>query len=305
MEEPCNKPTDCGPGADGCPKICIEGTTNLDASLPSDFVPYSTTANGFHRIVQQPQCNDENCGQRIQVITMQGHEISMMDTPSGASRIQLTTSDATKHINLDEANKIMWFTSGNHKMIFADDGHDTAVGSSTDVKYVDPNQMVGSTYQLIQTEKQQKIWLADSADCPRIHAHTTKGHEVLLLDKSVDAPKGKIQVTTYDKTMQFIMDLDSGNIHINNMNTSGAGGETTNAAPGSIRMYAVGEIELHAELGVGIFSNKDIMMGAPSGGIIGTDNSTTLMKLPSGPGVAPVPGAIKPSVLTEVIAKGA
>ena len=247
-------------------------------------------ANGYHRIVQQPQCNDAGCGQRIQVITMQGHEISMMDTPSGASRIQLTTSDATKHINLDELNKIMWFTSGNHKMIFADDGHDNTIGSSTDVKYVDPNQMVGSTYQLIQTEKKQKIWLADSPNCPRIHAHTTKGHELLLLDKSEGSPQGKIQVTTYDKMMQFVMDIDSGDIEINNLK-------------GGIKMSALLNIELHTPEMIMMHGELGIIMNSCDGPINGQDSSTVLAKLPAGPGAGHIPGAIKPSVLTDVLIK--
>ena len=37
MEEPCNNPSTCGPGEDGCPVICVDGTINLSASLPDDF----------------------------------------------------------------------------------------------------------------------------------------------------------------------------------------------------------------------------------------------------------------------------
>lgn len=50
---------------------------------------------------------DVSCagGQRIQIISAQGHEIILLDAPSGMSKIQITTSDGSQQIVMDEIGK--------------------------------------------------------------------------------------------------------------------------------------------------------------------------------------------------------
>ena len=229
---------------------CLSGeNAHLTEPLPSSLVPTKPVRNFYHRIRSLAQCSDEECGQRIHLITMQGNEIRMMDTPSGACNITLTTADASQALRLDQMNKISWMTSQNHHFIMADNGHYTAgVGeSSASTKYLDPNDLNKSTYQLLMTEKKHKLWMADTDTYPRIHAYTSKGHEVLLLDSSPDTPAGKIQITTYDKKMQIIMDVEKGNLMINNLHSEG-----------TIKMYSAGKIELHAEKSIDILSKGGV-----------------------------------------------
>jgi len=226
-----------------------------------------------------------------------------MDTPSGASRIMLTTSDNQQHINMDELNKMMWFSSGNHKMIFADAGHDAPSDApSGQTKYVDPNQLDGSTYQLLQTENKHQIWLADSPSCSRIHTHTIKGHEVLLLDGHKATSKdGKIQITTHDKLMQIVMDVTTGDVEINNLNPEGD--PAVGGKGGKVKIYAQMGVEIHTPEQIWMNADKGVIMNSCDGPINGQDSSTILFKLPAGPGPAHIPAAIKPSVLTDVISK--
>lgn len=274
------KPTDCEKGSQSNIKNCLDKETiHLLDALPIDGVPSKpiTTDDdkqtGSHKLTMQPECNDHICGQRIQLITMQGHEIRMMDEISEASNISLTTSDGSQQLRLDEMNKITVLTSAKHHFILSDSTHvSSGVGNtSAEIKYVDPNsrnydtvdikssndfdstdyhydnfdtpsyympysesasKYELSSYMLLQTEKKHKLWLADTESHPRIHASTIDGHELLLLDKSPESPNGKIQLTTKNKNMQIIMDLDSKDMYIVNNE-------------GSIYFYAKDEIEFH------------------------------------------------------------
>lgn len=265
-----DKNTCVAPTTQTRPIKCLEGEgQHLTESLPDSLVPTKPISNYYHRMKSEPQCDDDNCGQRLQFVTMQGHEIRMMDSPSGACNITLTTSDASQSLRLDQMNKITWLTSQNHHFIMADAGHTTShIGErSTKVKYADANNPGASTYQLLMTEKKHKIWLADTETHQRIHACTIKGNEMLLLDASPDNPKGKIQVTTYDKKMQVVMDMDSGDIQITNNNTDS----------GSIKMYAHGKIELYAKDNISLTSEKAVSLSSdvpvPPGSIMPTVKS--------------------------------
>lgn len=292
--QPCPQPSPCPPGIRRCIRICLEDEDlHLQESLPMSEVPTIPVIDyewPNHRIRNIPHCQDEICGQRIQIITMQGHEIRMMDDPSEASNISLTTSDASQHLRLDEMNMMTWMTSKKHHFLMVDQGHATASAGleSARIKYIDPNdhkdKLNTSSYMLLQTEQKHNFWMADTPEYPRIHASTIKGHEVLMLDESPEHPKGKIQITTHDKLMQIVMDVDSGDILINNFNKNGTGGNTrmnSEKYTGSIRIYSVGDIELHAEKNIGLFANQDIRFGAPNGRIVHTWNNKTILDSPN------------------------
>jgi len=280
---------------------------HLHEDLPTDLIPSKPIGDGNHRIFSNPQCVDGICGQRISLTTMQGHEIRMMDMPSGVNNIAITTSDATQHIRLDELNKISWYTSANHHMIYADKGHEKAAFEAGSAQYLDPNVAQhkffnNSTYQLIMTEKKHKIWLSDSSLCPRIHLSTTSGHELLLLDhdQGVDATmmvenKGKIQITTNDKLMQITMDVEKGEISIQNHNLTGSG------QTGSIKMFAAENIEFHAEGEIIGRGRLNIDMQSCDGEFIGIGSDHTVLVIPTGPGDKPIPSEIKPSVRVDLI----
>jgi hypothetical protein len=72
---------------------------------PVQLSPQPPKKDKKHHIIQQPQDYAEGGPQRIQIITKQGHEIIMFDSPSGNSKIQITTSDGGQQIVLDEQNK--------------------------------------------------------------------------------------------------------------------------------------------------------------------------------------------------------
>lgn len=72
---------------------------------PYKMIPIPPDAVGDHKILQIQQ--DIGCagGQRIQIISAQGHEIILFDAPSGMSKIQITTSDGSQQITMDEIEK--------------------------------------------------------------------------------------------------------------------------------------------------------------------------------------------------------
>ena len=143
------RPTDCSAATTKNTKLCLdEETKHLIDPLPIDGTPSKPVSKDnvtrpSHRITCQPWCNDYECGQRIQLITMQGHEIRMMDEISEASNISLTTSDGSQQLRLDELNKITWLTSSKHHIILSDSDHVESGGSneSAKYKYVDPNKL--------------------------------------------------------------------------------------------------------------------------------------------------------------------
>lgn len=72
---------------------------------PDKMIPIPPDAVGEHKILQVQQ--DIGCagGQRIQILSAQGHEIIFFDAPSGMSKIQITTSDGSQQITMDEIEK--------------------------------------------------------------------------------------------------------------------------------------------------------------------------------------------------------
>ena len=75
---------------------------------PIQMTPSPPQADGSHRIIQLPQDFGDGGGQRTQIITMQGHEIIMFDDPSGMSKIQITTSDGSQQITMDEMTHTLY-----------------------------------------------------------------------------------------------------------------------------------------------------------------------------------------------------
>jgi len=270
----CIEPTNCDlGGSNSCIKTCLDKETeHLIEYLPVDEKPSrpvitdNDKPSSSHRITMQPYCNDLECGQRIQIITMEGHEIRMMDALSEASNISLTTSDGSQQLRLDEMNKISWLTSNKHHIILSDADHaNSGTGNeSAKIKYVDPNssdrsnsnnsefnnlpdssRYNASSYILLQSEKKHNLWLADTDSHPRIHAKTIDGHEILLLDKSPETPNGKIQITTKDSKMQILMNLDTNDISIVNLE-------------GDIRFYSKEDIKFFAEDSIKFYAEEAI-----------------------------------------------
>ena len=242
---------------------------------------------------------------RAMLSTKKGHQLVMSDIDKDEKI--LLNSHRGKHIYMEDSDQAhydaMWFASQKHHMLFVDEMTAPYLIDCNGVerdKLVDPNQgPVGSTYQLIQTEKYQKIWLADSPNSRRIHMHTTKGHEVLLLDNDKDlaAPLGKIQITTYDKLMQITMDVDNGDITIQNHNLSGAGaggkpftGDISIFAANNILLHAQNMIQMRADLGYDIQSSD----GSYNVVACGISHSTPC-------GAPHIPETIRPTVLTDII----
>lgn len=222
----------------------------------------------------------------------------------------LMNSYRGKHVYMEDSDPghydAMWFASQKHHMLFVDNMVSPHLIDDKGVerhRLVDPNQKDGSTYQLIQTESYQKIWLADSPDCPRIHAHTTTGHEVLLLDHdkgtssiSPTPNQGKIQITTNDKQMQITMDVESGDISIQNHNLAGTG-SGGKPLTGDISIYAANNLLLHADNMIQMRANLgyDIQTSAGSYNVVacGISHSTPC-------GAPTIPEVIRPTVLTDI-----
>ena len=210
----------------------------------------------------------------------------------------------------------MWFASQKHHMLFID--HMCAPYLIDDQgaerhRLVDPNQFCASSYQLIQTEKYQKIWLADSPLCPRIHIHTTHGHEGLFLDHDMGtvghspAPnKGKIQFTTGDKLQQITMDEYEGDITIQNHNLAGNGWkpdpQTGTPRSGNIKLYAANDIVLAAKNKFWLRADMGMEVTSEAGmwnqDVVDTNFNCGLAA--QGPFTPTVPEEIRPSVLTDI-----
>jgi hypothetical protein len=246
---------------------------------------------------------------RAMLSTKKGHQLVMSDIDKDEKI--LLNSHRGKHIYMEDSDPghydAMWFASQKHHMLFVDEMTTPflidCTGKERD-KLVDPNQgLAASSYQLIQTEKYQKIWMADSPKCPRIHVHTTTGHEVLLLDHDQgtvghmqDTGKGKIQITTNDKLMQITMDVENGDITIQNHNLGGKGaggkpltGDISIYAANNILLHAKNMIQMRADLGYDIQSSD----GSYNVTACGISHSTPC-------GSPHIPETIRPSVLTDI-----
>lgn len=243
---------------------------------------------------------------RAMISTMKGHQLVMSDVDKDEK--VLLNSHRGKHIYMEDSDPghydAMWFASQKHHMLFVDHQQAPYLIDDKGVlrdKLLDPNQLCMSSYQLIQTEKYQKIWLADSPDSPRIHMHTTTGHELLLLDhdKAIlpDIGKGKIQLTTNDKQMQITMDVENGDISIQNHNLGGkgAGGKPMT---GDISIFAANNILLHAKNMIQMRADAgyDIQSSGGSYNVVacGISHSTPC-------GAPHIPEVIRPTVLTDII----
>lgn len=201
---------------------------------------------------------------------------------------------------------VMWFASQKHHMIYCDMQLSPYLIDDKGAerhRLLDPNQLDLSSYQLIQTELYQKIWLSDSPKCPRIHAHTTDGHELLLLDHdqgeagiSPMPHKGRVQLTTSDKNQQIVLDVEAGDLSIINTNTSGMGGHGKGKA-GDVSIYAAGNLILHAknmiEMRADLGYDIQSLNGAYS--VISSSFSVVMTN-----GAPHIPEPIRPSVLTDI-----
>ena len=171
-------------------------------------------------------------------------------------------------------------------------------------KLVDPNQKAMSSFQLIQSGGYQKIWLCDSQKTPRIHMHSTDGHEVLLLDHdygtvgcSPTPHKGKIQITTSDKQMQISLDVENGDITIQNHNMGGKSPHT-----GDIKLFAAHDIRLEAKNQIWLWADMGFEVTSASGAwnqdIVDTNFNCGLAAM--GPFAAVVPDVIRKTVLSDI-----
>lgn len=245
---------------------------------------------------------------RAMLSTYKGHQLVMSDVDKDEKI--LLNSHRGKYFYMEDGwpghYDHMWLASQKHHMLFVD--HMQAPYMIDDKgaerhRMLDPNQIDFSTYQLIQTEKYQKIWLADSEKCPRIHLHTTDGHEVLLLDHDYGEKgispvphKGRIQVTTSDVQQQIIMDVEAGDITIQNHNLGGHGGHGK-ANTGDISLFAANNILLHAKNMIEMRADQgyDIQSSGGSYDVVacGISHSTPC-------GAAHVPEPIRPTVFTNI-----
>ncbi len=223
---------------------------------------------------------------RAMLSTKKGHQLVMSDIDKDEK--VLLNSYRGKHIYMEDgmpsSYDAMWIASQKHHMLFVD--HMQAPYLIDDKgaerhRMTDPNQLSGASYQLIQTEKYQKIWLADSPECPRIHIHTTTGHELLLLDTG----KGnKIQLTTNDKKMQIVLDVESGTLTIQNHT-------------GDINLFSAKNITLDAKEMIQMRADKGFDIQATDGSY---DVTACSISHSSSCGDAHKPDQIRPSVLTNI-----
>lgn len=247
---------------------------------------------------------------RAMLGSAKGHQLVMSDIDIDEKLIM--SSHRGKYLYMEDSMpgnyEVMWLASQKHHMIWCDNQVAPYLHSSNGGhrhRLLDPNQMDLSSYQLIQTEKYQKIWLTDSPKCPRIHLHSTHGHELLLLDHdygtvgiSPPVNKGRIQLTTGDKLQQIIMDEQSGDITIQNHNLAGdsshgSGKELT----GDISIFAMNNIKLHAMNMIEMRADAgyDIQSAGGSYNVIACSISH------STPCGSPhIPSVIRPTVLTDI-----
>lgn len=240
---------------------------------------------------------------RAMLSTKKGNQLVMSDIDKD-EKILLNSSRG-KFIYMEDGAPgkydAMWLASQTHHMVFCDTMQAPFLIDDKGKerhKLVDPNQGSMSSYQLIQTEKYQKIWLADSPNTPRIHVHSTDGHELLLLDhdkgKAGISPiphKGKIQITTSDKQMQITMDVEKGDITIQNHNMAGIG------KTGDISIFAKHDIKIHAENMIEMRADKGYDIQAKDGN---WDMHVCNINNVSSCGDPAIPEIIRPTVLTNI-----
>lgn len=245
---------------------------------------------------------------RVMLSTAKGHQIVLSDIDTDEKL--LINSHRGKYIYMEDSvpaqYENMWLASQKHHIVFTDNMVAPYLIDDKGAerhRMLDPNQLDLSSYQLIQTELYQKIWLADSPKCPRIHLHTTDSHELLLLDHdygeasiSTVPHKGRIQLTTSDKLMQIIMDVEAGDITIQNHNLGGSGAHGK-ANTGDISLYAANDILLHAKNMIEMRADAgyDIQSCGGSYSVVacGISHSTPC-------GACHVPESIRPTVLTNI-----
>jgi hypothetical protein len=273
-----------------------EGEKPWDASIPYRFKvkkwiedtgkPYDPKAQHFN-VGHFLTLSNTIFKRRAMLATAKGHQIVMSDIDKDEKL--LINSHRGKFIYMEDSApgnyENLWVASQKHHMVFVD--HMAAPFLVDDKgkerhKMVDPNQGDGSTFQLIQTEKAQKIWLADSGKCPRIHVHTTGGHEALFLDNSSFGRK--IQFTTSDKKEQILMDEKGKNIIITNHNNN-------------VSIYAKNNITLHAKnmIIMRADSGYDIQSSGGSYAVTACGISHTSVC-----GAGAVPEAVRGSVGTKI-----
>lgn len=256
---------------------------------------------------------------RAMLSTKKGHQLVMSDVDIDEK--VLLNSHRGKYIYMEDGMpdlyEVMWFASQKHHMLFCDHQQTPYLIDDKGAerhRLLDPNQLCFSSYQLIQTELYQKIWLSDSPLCPRIHAHTTDGHELLLLDHDMGVAsisptphKGKIQLTTSDKLMQITMDVENGDITIQNHNLGGKGYDSPDPQSGTprsgnIKLYAAQDIILEAKNKIWMRADLGFEVTSEGGmwnqDVVDTNFNCDLAA--QGPFTPTVPEVIRPTVLTNI-----
>jgi hypothetical protein len=245
---------------------------------------------------------------RVMLSSAKGHQLVLSDIDKDEKI--LLNSQRGKQLYMEDSAPgkydVMWLASQNHHMLFVDSMKAPFLTNDKGKerhRLVDPNQKDGSSFQLIQTAKYQKIWLADSDKTPRIHMHSASGHEVLLLDHdkgvsgcSPTPNKGKIQITTGDKMMQISLDVENGDISIQNHNLGGKGnsGDITLFAANNIKLKAKNQIWLWADNGFEVTSSG----GAWNQDIVDTNFNCGLAAM--GPFAGVAPSSISATVLSDI-----
>ena len=205
---------------------------------------------------------------RVVLSSKKGHQLTFSDIDNDEKVI--LNSKNGKFLYMEDSSPntydVLWMASKNHHFIMCDNQNAPFLVDDQGRerhKLVDPNQKNGSAFQLLQSGGEQKIWLSDSSLCPRVHIESSTGHEILLLDhdqgvigSSPTPGKGKIQFTTNDKQMQITMDVENGDIVIQNHNLGGKGktGDVSIYAANNIVLNADNQILMRANLGYSIQS---------------------------------------------------
>ena len=240
---------------------------------------------------------------RVMLASAKGHQLVFSDIDKDEKI--LINSHRGKHIYMEDSDpghyENMWLASQKHHIVFVD--HMKAPYLIDDKgkerhRMLDPNQKCLSSFLLHQTGKAQKIWMSDSEKCPRIHLHTTDGHELLLLDHdkgtagiSPTPHKGRIQLTTSDKKQQIIMDVENGDITIQNHNLSGKG------KTGNIKLFAANNILFHAKNKIEMRADKGYDIQSSNGSYSVAACGISQSPICGGPHS---PEAVRPTVLTAI-----
>lgn len=301
--------------------------TPWDASIPYRFKvkkwiedtgdPYSPLNTKFN-VGHYLTLSNTIFKRRVELASKKGHQLLMSDIDNDEKLVLSSSTGKMLYMEdgMPDKYSVMWLASQKHHMIFCDHQQEPFLiddKGNERHKLVDPNQGSFSSYQLLQTELGQKIWLADSQLTPRIHLQSTNGHEILLLDhdmgKENTSPtpnRGKIQITTADKKMQFIMDVENGDIVIQNHECNPENPECKEIGErpraGNIKLYAANDIILDAKNKIFMSANMGFNVTSSAGpwnqDIVDSNFNCGLAE--QGPFEEVIADFIRPTVLSEI-----